>query len=352
METENLPTYQVFVKTLSEKTVVLRLNLCENVSQLKKILHEDQGVAECHQMLLFEGKELNDANYLSDYGVGEDSNIIMSLKVRGGMQALETEPQSSEFDFSDFTEAFDCSSVEVFRYSTNMKNAYDWLCVGVKIMDQFLTCFISAADSIPLLNDLIRAAVGATGKNTYRMCLGNDSRSTVQSCTDVANYLEASEVSPTWSDWHPRSRKVDLTFKKRGETCFRIKKYNFCYIGYPTVEVYDKKDRLVGSIKVNTCGQIFATILGVCKNCYTNNLCYAVDANGKRRFTVYKSSLCTCKCLNYPRMRLQMEGQQDDDKYGFTRVHYPIFFCGLGLNKPKKGAFELFFDYCFSESIG
>ena len=75
---------QIFIKTLQGKTITLDVSDSDTISSIKEKLHEKEGIPVDQQRLVFNGKQLEDANTIGDYGIQADSNIHLVLRLRGG----------------------------------------------------------------------------------------------------------------------------------------------------------------------------------------------------------------------------------------------------------------------------
>lgn len=75
-------TIQVFFKTLTGKTLTLDLDPNESVENVKKIIHEKEGIPPDQQRLVFSGKQLDDGKLLSDYDVKSESTVHLVLRLR------------------------------------------------------------------------------------------------------------------------------------------------------------------------------------------------------------------------------------------------------------------------------
>ena len=80
-----LAAMQVFVKTVSGRTLSLQVESGETVESVKHLLQERENVDVDHQRLLFAGKELEDANTLESYNISGDATLEMLFKIAGGV---------------------------------------------------------------------------------------------------------------------------------------------------------------------------------------------------------------------------------------------------------------------------
>ena len=76
--------YQIFIKTLTGKTITMNAYPEYSIGLLKLLIFEKENIYTDQQRLVFSGRQLSDNYTLDDYNIQKESTIHLILRLRGG----------------------------------------------------------------------------------------------------------------------------------------------------------------------------------------------------------------------------------------------------------------------------